>query len=156
MSILWYGAFIAIEWFEGAAVEAGGCERASGGTPVIFSMGNRCSEIRSEGPKKELSDFRASIQFVSNENDTFKSTIKGSEETIKKLSRKLEVVEVDMYNTVEDMLDKQEYMENQSRRNNLILIGFPEAPSELPWDDTENTVKALIKSEIGIVDEIHI
>ena len=107
-----------------------------------------------KGLKKEFDDFKASIQFVSNENDSIKSTIKVAEENVKKLTKKLEVVEIDMYDSVEDMLNKQEYMENQSRRNNLKLIGVPEDPSEQTWDDTEKTVKALIKSELGINEDI--
>ena len=80
--------------------------------------------------------------------------MKVAEENVKKLSKKLETVESDMYDNVEDMLDKQEYMENKSHRNNLKLIDAPEDPSEQKWDDAENIVKALIKSELGIDEDI--
>ena len=61
----------------------------------LFKM--RHERSQSEGPKKEFDDFKASIQFVCNENDPIKSTMKVAEENVKKLTKKLEVVEIDMY-----------------------------------------------------------
>eukprot|EP00794_Sanderia_malayensis_P012576 gene12576-13865_t len=119
-----------------------------------WMMDDLKSEVK--GLRKELGDVKTSIQFVSNENDSINIKIKLSEENSNKLSKKLEIIEANMYDTVEDMLDKQEYLENQSRRNNLKLIGGPEDSSENSWDETENTVKALIKSELGIDEEITI
>ena len=106
------------------------------------------------GLKKEIDDFRASVHFVSNNNDSSKSNIKVTEDKVQKHRKKLEGVEINMYDTVEDMLDKQESIENQSCRNNLKLIGVPENPKEQTWDDTENIVKSLIQSELGIKEEI--
>ena len=82
-------------------------KRASGGTPCIFSVANGWHESQSEGPKKDFDDFKASIQFVSNENDSIKSTMKVGQENVKELTNTLEVAETDMWDTVEDMLDKQ-------------------------------------------------
>lgn len=44
---------------------------------------------------------------------------------------------------------KLEYLENQSRRNNIRLNGIPESSKE-SWEDTEAKVKAAIKSKLNI------
>ena len=52
--------------------------------------------------------------------------------------------------------DQNEYLENQSRRNN-IKIGVDEGKDkEKTWDDTEIIVKDLIKKKLNYEDEIEI
>ncbi len=82
-----------------------------------WMMDDLKSEVK--GPRKELDDRKMSIQFVSNQNDSINTKIKLSVENSKKLSKKLEIIEANMYDTVEDMLDKQEYLEDQLCRNFL-------------------------------------
>ncbi len=62
---------------------------------------------------------KVSIQSVSNENDSINIKTILSEENSNKLSKKPEIIEANMYDTVEDMLDKQEYLEDQLCRNFL-------------------------------------
>ena len=40
-----------------------------------------------------------------------------------------------------------EYLENQSRRNNIRVSGIPEAAGET-WEDAENKVKDVVKSTL--------
>ena len=42
-----------------------------------------------------------------------------------------------------------EYLENQSRRNNIRVSGIPESPGET-WNHSENEVKEAIKSSLGL------
>ena len=42
-----------------------------------------------------------------------------------------------------------EYLENQSRRNNIRVSGIPEAAGET-WEDAENKVKDAVKSTLGL------
>ena len=56
----------------------------------------------------------------------------------------------------EDIAYHTEYLENQSRRNNLKILGLPESPDEKSWDDTEKKVKALVNSELGVSDDFEI
>lgn len=44
---------------------------------------------------------------------------------------------------------KTEYLENQSRRNNIRVSGIPEAEKE-SWEDSEAKVKAVIKEKLQI------
>ena len=46
-----------------------------------------------------------------------------------------------------------EYLENQSRRNNIRVSGIPESPGET-WTDSENKVKEAIKSSLVLDIEI--
>ena len=62
----------------------------------------------------------------------------------------------DAMKQIEGLENKQEYAENQSRRNNLKLIGVPESGEEKTWDDTECIVKDLVKEKLGIQEELQI
>ena len=44
---------------------------------------------------------------------------------------------------------KMEYLENQSRRNNIRVNGIPEETDET-WDDVERKVKVLVKERFGV------
>lgn len=42
------------------------------------------------------------------------------------------------------MCDKQEYLEGQSRRNNIVIDGVPESTGE-SWADSEEKVKDIFR-----------
>ena len=65
-------------------------------------------------------------------------------------------IEMDIKDGVEDLARNIEYLENQSRRNNVKILGIPEDDDEKSWDDTESKVKEAIKNKLGIEDEIKI
>ena len=46
-----------------------------------------------------------------------------------------------------------EYLENQSRRNNIRVSGISESPGET-WNDSENKVKEAIKSSLRLEIEM--
>ena len=50
--------------------------------------------------------------------------------------------------------DKNEYLENQSCRNNIRILGVEETEDEKSWDDTEKVVKYLLKKELNIPGEV--
>ena len=110
--------------------------------------------------RKDLDDVKLSVSFLSKEYDTAKVESKESDSRIHacidKLTRKINQVEDDTMASVEDMADHASYLENQSRRNNVKIIGVPESSSERTWEDTEKKVKVLIKSELKIEDNIEI
>ena len=48
--------------------------------------------------------------------------------------------------------NKVEYIENQSRRNNVKLVGLNESDDEVSWDDTEKiVVECFHKNDINYV-----
>ena len=55
------------------------------------------------------------------------------------------------------MENKHEYLENMSRRNNIKIVGLPEDKlKEESWDDTEESVKGVIKEKIKADVEVKI
>ena len=50
--------------------------------------------------------------------------------------------------------NKLEYMENQSRRNNIRVQGISEAIDGETWDSTESKVKEAIRETLGIDPDI--
>ena len=56
----------------------------------------------------------------------------------------------------EDLERKNEYLENQSRRNNIKITGVQEEEKEKIWDDTEVIVKNFISDILGIERELRL
>ena len=53
---------------------------------------------------------------------------------------------------LEGLFRKQEYLENQSQRNNVKLIGIPESPNDETWDEWEKIFIDNVKSTLKIKD----
>ena len=51
--------------------------------------------------------------------------------------------------------DKMEYLENQSRRNNIRIDGIPEEPNET-WEDTESKAKVALESKLNLPFKVEI
>ena len=77
-----------------------------------------------------------------------------TESKIKAAFIQIEGMNKNINENLDEIEDKQEYLENHSRRNNIKLLGVPEEDDENSWDDTELIVKTLIKNELGIQDEV--
>ena len=106
--------------------------------------------------RKDLNEVVKSVSFLSNDNDRIKVDLKGHEAITANLAQKVDRFEVYVNEGFEDIADHTEYLENQSRRNNLKILGVPESPDEKSWDETEKKVKALVKSELGVSDDFEI
>eukprot|EP00112_Aurelia_sp_Birch-Aquarium-sp1_P003221 Seg1359.13 transcript_id=Seg1359.13/GoldUCD/mRNA.D3Y31 product="hypothetical protein" protein_id=Seg1359.13/GoldUCD/D3Y31 len=111
------------------------------------------SEIKSL--KKDF-EFETSISFVSNVNDSLTENIEEMENKICKVNKSVAMLGEDTQDGLDMMADQQEYLENQSRRNNVKISGVPESETEINWDETEKLVKSLIKTELGIEEEFEI
>ena len=48
-----------------------------------------------------------------------------------------------------------EYLENQSRRNNIRIDGIPEEPDET-WEDTESKAKVALESKLNLPFKVEI
>ena len=112
------------------------------------------SEMRSI--RKDLEDVKMSVAFMSKDNDSMKVEMKSVDLQIRKLSTKMDHVEGVTIDSFEDMAAHVDYLENQSRRNNIKVLGVPEDTSERSWDDTEKKVKSLIKTTLKISEEVDI
>ena len=61
----------------------------------------------------------------------------------------------ELRNAVGFLGSKCDYLENQSRRNNLLFLGFPAVPAGTEhWDECERKVKEAIREGMGITEDI--
>ena len=63
----------------------------------------------------------------------------------------------DLRGTANYLTEKCDYMENQSRRNNLVFTGFASVREGFEsWEDCERKVKACVKEGMGITERLEI
>ena len=80
-----------------------------------------------------------SLQYTQNEVDALKT------DNIK-MSTELKTLQTERLKTSEGLLSsatRMEYLEGQSRRNNLVFEGLPESPNET-WAESEDKVRKLL------------
>ena len=97
--------------------------------------------------QKDTSDFKASLEFSQKEIDEFKPCF-----------TKLVEIEADIddiYDSIDDHMDKLEYLENHSRRNNIRIDGIPEQENE-SWDTTAEKVKQVLTEKLDLAGTLDI
>ncbi|KAI8517875.1 hypothetical protein Bbelb_038920 [Branchiostoma belcheri] len=101
---------------------------------------------------REMQDLKNSLNFSQGE-------ISDTKETSDKNADKLKQLEQNMmtYNTeVTEMANKLDYIENQSRRNNLIFDGIKDDRKET-WEQSETKVKEVLRNKLRLnTDNIEI
>ena len=118
---------------------------------IIGSVKTEVKELR-----REVQEMKESVSFMNGKYDDVKMKFDVTESKIKAAFIQIEGMNKDINENLDEIKDKQEYLENHSRRNNITLLGVPEDDDEKSWDDTELIVKTLIKNELGIPDEVAI
>ena len=96
---------------------------------------------------RTVTELKSSLEFTQKEMDSFKS-----------LHTKLNTVENEIREVNDDVgfhRGKIEYLENQSRRNNVRFYGIPEDEQET-WDVSEAKVKETVKEILKVDEEIKI
>ena len=106
--------------------------------------------------RRVVQETKESFSFISGKYDDVKMKFDVTESKIKAAFIQIEGMNKDTNKNLDEIEDKQEYLENHSRRNNIKLLGAPDDDDENSWDDTELIVKTLIKIELGIQDEVAI
>jgi hypothetical protein len=94
-----------------------------------------------------VSDLKASLEFTQKDVQEIKPNLE-----------KLLGIEQEILNTqsfLSQQKDKVEYLENQSRRNNIRLDGVPEVHDET-WEVTEQLVKDVLKDKLEISEVISV
>ena len=101
--------------------------------------------------RKDVVDVKSSLQFTQKDVDENKSKV----EDVQRKS----MIQATMIDSVmkglDDLDGKADYLENQSRRNNIKVFGIPEEQSE-SWESCESKVKKAIADKLQIKDEITI
>ncbi|CAL1591862.1 unnamed protein product [Knipowitschia caucasica] len=94
---------------------------------------------------KDIQELKTSLQFTQGEVDTLK-------EHNLKLTERTNTLQTDFYKVCDNLhiiTDKLEYLEGQSRRNNLVFEGVLESPGET-WADAEEKVKEILKEKLQL------
>ena len=103
--------------------------------------------------KKDFEELKRSLEF--SQKDLRDTDIK-----VTNLEIKVEQVRMkarDQEGFMDYVEDQMEYMENQSRRNNVKILGLREdKEKETSWEETEKIVKNIIRNQLQIKEDIHV
>ena len=95
---------------------------------------------------KTVAALKASIEFTQGEV----ADLKPVETKLRDAEKDIEVVK----HSITLHKNKMEYMENQSRRNNIRINGVPEALDGETWESAESKAKEAIRENLGIEADI--
>ena len=109
--------------------------------------------------KMIISDIKDDLKAVKNDVAEFKHSLEFTQHEVNQVQNKLvdiagrldgfKIQIEDEATRLEDLEDKVEYIENQSRRNNVKIVGVPEnLDTEKTWDDMEKVVRKVIKDNL--------
>ena len=96
---------------------------------------------------------KQSLHYSQKDIDDVKTKIEKIEEKTKNVDKSIANSQMD----IEDLYNEQEYLENQSRCNNVKVLGIPEKNEKdgiETWDECEEKVKEEIKAKLGIKTEL--
>lgn len=112
---------------------------------LLFETTIQYLTLRVDSVVKDVQELKTSLQYT--QNDVAE---------LKPIHVKLEDVNKELDKISKDLAShsqKMEYLENQSRRNNIRVNGIPESDNET-WEDAEVKVKRAIKDNLGIEVDI--
>ena len=118
---------------------------------LLDGLRSEIKEIR-----KEQEELKLSVKFCSEKYEDSKKSLEKVDTEITAVYAQIKSINKELNEGFEDLEWKNEYLENQSRRNNIKITGVPEGEEEKTWDDTEAIVKNLISDKLGIEGEVEI
>ena len=114
---------------------------------VTTLMGEMKDDMKSI--KSDLDDVKASLEFTGKDMKVVQDKVKDLEFHFENLDGAIGSHDAN----ISDVMRKQEYLESQSRHNNIKIFGIPEQEKET-WADTEALVKSKVKDLLQIKDEL--
>ena len=94
---------------------------------------------------KDAEELKASLQFTQNEVDNIKKSLLKKSDVLDEVVKRIEIV-ASVQHEIENGID---YLENQTRRNNLRIDGVAEGNTET-WADTEAAMRRSFVSVLNI------
>ena len=96
----------------------------------------------------DITELKASLQYTQKEVSEMKQNVTTNNDQRVAADRLLEKLDAD----VKRVDDTADYLENQSRRNNLRVDGVKEKPGET-WEDTEAALRQVVQRELKLPAE---
>ena len=128
-------------------------------TAVQMLVDDVKSEVRSL--RKDVDDLKLSLQFTQGQVDDHKKISETTKAKMDEIEDRVKLIEANMddYYSLEarceDLEEKQDYLENMSRRNNIKILGLTEdTEREKTWEDTETLVKKTVREQLHVEEEI--
>ena len=118
---------------------------------LVDRLKSEIKEIR-----KEQEELKLSVKFCSGKYEDSKKSLEKVDTEITSVYAQIKSINKELNEGFEDLEWKNEYLQNQSRRNDIKITGVPEGEEEKTWDDTEAIVKNLISDKLGIEEEVEI
>ncbi len=103
------------------------------------------TNTRLDAINRDIQEVKVSLQYTQKEVDDLKA------DNIKHTERG-NTMQADIYKVCDSLLtitDKMEYLEGQTRRNNLVLDGVTESPGET-WIETEEKVQKILMEKLQL------
>ena len=108
--------------------------------------------MRSDLFESFLSSVNSRVDNLVKTVESVKSSLEFTHKVIADFDPRLAEAEKELeslQSSLKDQGSKMEYLENQSRRNNIRVSGIPEEPGET-WEKVEGKVKAAIKEKLDL------
>ena len=99
--------------------------------------------------KKEFEEFKISIRYTSDKYDDVSEKMKKMDVEINAVYRQIDILSNNMDREIEKLELKHDYIENNSRRNNIKIMGVEEKNEEKTWEDIEKVVQKLFQEKLG-------
>ena len=108
-----------------------------------------------------VAELKTRLNICQGNTKEFKQSLEFSQKDIDELKLcKTKLAEMeddieDIYDSIDYYMDKFEYLENQSRRNDIRIDGILEEENK-SWDTTEEKVKQVLAEKLNLEEALHI
>ena len=108
-----------------------------------------------------VAELKTRLNICQKDTKEFKQSLEFSQKDIDELKPcKTKLAEIeddieDIYDSIDYHMDKLEYLENQSRRNNIRIDGILEEENE-SWDTTDEKVKQVLAEKLNLEEALHV
>ena len=119
-------------------------------TQMIMDSANK----RVDSLLAEVHELKVSLNYSQNDIDDLKKEQKAQQSEIKEISKQAHVQTSG--HDVKAYCEQIDYLENQSRRNNLVISGLGPDKAEETWAETESKVQELFTSNLKLEAPVEI
>ncbi|XP_041664790.1 histone-lysine N-methyltransferase PRDM9-like isoform X1 [Cheilinus undulatus] len=118
---------------------------------ILDSTNNRI-----DGIMREIQDLSNSLQYSRKDIEEIKEANDGDKKAFKDLEQLIKQLD-SIPNQSDRLLERLDYLESQSRRNNIIIDGISLDHAEETWAETESKVRELLTTKLKLeANSIHI